>query len=520
MKPAADSYTSRLEDQAERDLSMTMHKARGVRERDDISLADPEPLRRKTPPPVNYPMDALGDVLGPAAETLRRVVQAPDSVCAQSVLAAASLAAQAHADVEIDGRRMPLSLWFLTVAGSGERKSATDGPALREHRKVERERVERYQSEMKTHDVEREARRIEAAEARKQKEDANKLRGSLASAADPDVPLLPQMIASDPTIEGLHKLLIAGRGTVGLFSDEGGQFLGGHAMNRDNQMRSAAALSSLWDRGEADRIRAGDGATKLYGKRLAMHLLVQPVIAEGVLSDAMLSGQGFLGRCLMAWPETRAGYRPYVSCDLSEEPAMRVYWARMNALLTRPPKLRKDQRNEIEPRVLHLSPSAKSAWIEMANSIERLQQPGRDYARIKTWAGKAAENIARVAGVLTIVRDPDAQTVEQSEIADAGKLLNFYLDEAVRLSETAAIPADILHAEALLEWCLETRRRTIYSTVALQFGPSAIRDADRFAAAMRKLESCGWATELPAGTVIDGKPRRKAWTIRIDHHAE
>ena len=59
----------------------------------------PEPLRRPLPPAEPYPLDALGDVLGDAAKAIHAVVQAPAGLCGQSVLSAASLAAQPHADV-------------------------------------------------------------------------------------------------------------------------------------------------------------------------------------------------------------------------------------------------------------------------------------------------------------------------------------------------------------------------------------------------------------------------------------
>jgi hypothetical protein len=44
----------------------------------------------------------------------------------------------------------------------------------------------------------------------------------------------------------------------------------------------------------------------LYGRRLAMHLMVQPIIAQKVLSDPLLHGQGFLNRCLACWPTSIA----------------------------------------------------------------------------------------------------------------------------------------------------------------------------------------------------------------------
>ncbi len=93
----------------------------------DDSDAAPEPLRAPLPPAEHYPVEALGNVLGGAARALHESIKAPLALCAQSVLAAASLAAQAHYDVRLPwGQRRPLSLFLLTVGESGERKSAVD----------------------------------------------------------------------------------------------------------------------------------------------------------------------------------------------------------------------------------------------------------------------------------------------------------------------------------------------------------------------------------------------------------
>ena len=109
--------------------------------------AAPEPLRRPVPPAADYPLDELGDVLGPAATRIHEVVQAPGALCGQSILAAASLAVQAHADVLIEGRREPLSLWAVSIAESGERKSAVDQVALAAHKHHERQKLQQYQEE-------------------------------------------------------------------------------------------------------------------------------------------------------------------------------------------------------------------------------------------------------------------------------------------------------------------------------------------------------------------------------------
>src|SRR5678816_764960 len=119
---AAARYIARVEREAASDLAqLDKMTSRSLRELPSPSAADshrsprsaPEPLRRPVPPPEPYPVGELGPILAPACEAMRRVIQAPDAVCGASLLAAASLAVQGLANVEIDGRTLPLSLWFL-----------------------------------------------------------------------------------------------------------------------------------------------------------------------------------------------------------------------------------------------------------------------------------------------------------------------------------------------------------------------------------------------------------------------
>jgi hypothetical protein len=66
------------------------------------------------------------------------MAQAPVAIPAASALAVASLAVQGFADVDTLGGPRPVSLYVLTVARSGERKSSCDAPlmaALHAHEK-------------------------------------------------------------------------------------------------------------------------------------------------------------------------------------------------------------------------------------------------------------------------------------------------------------------------------------------------------------------------------------------------
>ena len=61
-------------------------------------------------------------------------------MCGQSVLGAAALAAQAHVDVTLPTEQVrPVSLYLLSVAASGDRKSACDRKRfwpVRQHERI------------------------------------------------------------------------------------------------------------------------------------------------------------------------------------------------------------------------------------------------------------------------------------------------------------------------------------------------------------------------------------------------
>ncbi|MBK7252206.1 MAG: DUF3987 domain-containing protein [Gammaproteobacteria bacterium] len=232
--------------------------------------------------------------------------------------------AQSLANIEVDGRVYPLSLFMLTIAESGERKSAVDAEALRAARAVEKSMVQAYDTEFEAHRwamAEWEARCDAAKRDASKAKDVDSL--TLESIGpQPPAPLAPTMIVSDFTAEGLAKLLAVSRPSVGAFTDEAALVFGGHGMTKETVARTAATLSKLWDAGSLDRVRSLDGATKLYGRRLALHLMAQPIIAERAPSDEVLSGQGFLARCLLAVGRVRPARGLHALESLRPDPAM------------------------------------------------------------------------------------------------------------------------------------------------------------------------------------------------------
>jgi Protein of unknown function (DUF3987) len=262
-----------------------------------IGTEPPRPLRRDPGAPDPFPIEALGEVLGAAAKAIHEKVQAPIAICAQSVLAAATLVVQARADIQLPtGQARPLSGYFLTVAGSGERKTSADREALWPIFHHERNLREQHEAELPAYLNARDAwekQRVQILGNKKQYPDPASKRVALDELGPaPVAPLHPMLVCPEPTFEGLERLFAVGQPSMGVFSGEGGQFVGGHGMQKEAKLRTAAALSGLWDGDAIRRVRALDGATLLPGRRLSLHLMVQPDVANLLLCDRLLADQG------------------------------------------------------------------------------------------------------------------------------------------------------------------------------------------------------------------------------------
>jgi hypothetical protein len=88
---------------------------------EDVTPEPPRPLMRELPAADPFPIDALGNVLGAAAVAIHDRVQAPIAIGGQSVIGAATLAAQGHADVVLPigpGQPKPISSFLITVASA------------------------------------------------------------------------------------------------------------------------------------------------------------------------------------------------------------------------------------------------------------------------------------------------------------------------------------------------------------------------------------------------------------------
>lgn len=493
---------------------MTKQDVQGIAEGAAVYQPSP-PMPLVTPNQVGqaYPVDALGPVLGPAARAIGEKVQAPLALCAHSVLGAVSLAAQKAINVALpQGDSCPASLFLLSIAESGERKSSCDQTALAPIRTYEAALLEAYDSDMHSFLTEKDA--FEHAnkgvlKAQGKSTDTGAIKEALAKLGPkPTQPLAPMIICSDPTIEGLLKSLADGQPNMGLMTDEAGVFVGGHAMNKDNRLKTMSNLTGLWGGAPISRSRSMEGTMMMIGRRVTTHLMGQPIVIQELLGDPVAREQGFLPRFLTVAPPSLAGTRMFRPVGADAMTALRTYELRMGELLAAAPS------NNLDRQAVTLSTEALHIWVQFHDQVEAALGPEGAYNDFRAIAGRMPEQVCRLAAILAFAADPNLETIGGEAMQNAIMLGQFYLAEAVRLAGLATISLEMQNAEKLRLWMVASAKHQITRNDLLQRSPNRFRSKGVIDRLIPIIEDHGWISQIPAGAAdFDGNHCRIAWAI-------
>lgn len=480
----------------------------------EFDAIEPIPLKPELEDAAPYPLDALGPRMAAAARAIMDKVQVPDGLAAQSVLSAAALSVQPFVDIKLPTTEIrPTCLFMTTVAGSGDRKSSADGFALQAVRAVEKELWQRYRDEKTSAENEIAAFKAAATKAKGSKTDVKEALDNLGS--EPRLPPMPIILATEGTIEGLQKLFIESRPSMGLFSDEGGVWLGGYGMNDDNRLKTAAALSEFWDGKPIKRVRAGEGLTLIMGRRLSFHMMVQPEIAQKLLGDGELRGQGLLSRLLVTAPTSLAGQRFFRPLQPDTEANLQSFSDRVYRIMSR--ALPMDAETwELQPSVIEMEQRAAAMWWAFADHVEGKIGPGGEWDAIRGVIGKLPEQAARLATVVAVFEKgrEAVQELSAPDLARGIELAEFYAAEALRLLDAGGIDEGTRLADILRDWLVTGWGEPLIGLRHIcQRAPRAVRSADKARAAMEKLERNHHVTRLERGAEIGGQFCRDAWRV-------
>lgn len=441
-----------------------------------VRVPEKKPLRRAIRAPEAYPVGALGDRLTPVALALTDVTQAPVEACAQLALSVANVSVQGLADVEMPHGVRPVSLNFLAVMPSGERKSAVFSAAM--------QGVHRFEARL----------RREYAAAQELKK------------AGMEVPLppLPIVTISESTIDGLAKFLTQSRGSVLVATDEAAVFAGGYSMAPKDLMRTCALYSSLWDASPLKMARAATDHRMVAGVRVAMCLMAQPPAVAKLLTNDEARAQGLLGRFLMCMPPSLVGGRFYRAPSEESLATLDAFHERIRATLKMPLPLAKGEQNVLNPRRITLSPQAVEVFAAFHDEVESKVVEGKRYFPVREFGCKAAEHAVRLAATIALFHNRNAETVTAARMKDGVTLARFYLNEALRIAASEG-DADLQIAEKALAWITRRECDVVGLSSMYRLGPPEIRKASTARKIAKILVEHGYLAAVEGGVEIDGK---------------
>jgi putative DNA primase/helicase len=376
-----------------------------------------------------YPIECLPQILKQAVIEVQGYVQAPMSLVACNALAIASLVTQGLATIRRDTYLIsPLSLFILSIADSGERKTFAESFFLnpienliaKQYQQM-RPKLSQYEADLESWDAQKKGLKLKIQKVAKDSDenalqDAQKELQTLVD-AKPKEPLIPKLKYSDVTIQAVTEGL-RHYPSAGLLVSEGGIFFGGAGFQSDSAMTTLSILNDLWSGSALTIDRKGEGSIRLSDVALMMNIAVQSEVLRKFLTRTgqLARGSGFLARPLITMPESTQGFRPYKPPP--ELRALEQLISKFESLLLLQSSHLNDQ-GTLERITLELAPKARECWVAYYNEIEQAQQVGKYAEFIKAEASKSADNASRIAGIFHILEYGLTGTVSEQTMEQA-----------------------------------------------------------------------------------------------------
>ena len=483
-----------------------------------IEALEPLPLVAEIPPETPYPTEALTG-MDSAVHHVSDKLKIPPALVAQGALGLANGIIHGLVDIQNPAKPLPepCSMYLLTGAESGEGKSIASNilasclqqSVLKTDLQYQQQRF-CYETALKAYQAE------EQKILRKRGLNQSERESQIKELKRPTPPLNPRLNADDATIEGLGKQFRDGCTRLSFTTDEGALLFDNHMLTNDRRSAVMARLNKLWDGGKWECDRAlQEHNFSLVGRRLSMNISTQPKILQALISDRLANDQGFIARFLIAMPDTRVHERRIISIDWQTVTGVREYWKALTDLYEIKMTTCTDKPLVLNPRVLQLSQKARQRHEQFGNKCFALCSS--DYEPIRATALKAETNLIRIAATLAVWNNHGTIEITGNDIEAAECLMNYYLQEGLRIAEFASDDSSnniLRQANRLLNYLKQSSRYLVHSVYLIQHAPeSKTRNAKTIEKLMTEIVEHGQAIRLKEQTIVDGRPRKKAWLI-------
>lgn len=485
-----------------------------------------------------FPIEVLPVRVREQVEAVAASTATDPTMGAWFALGAASALLAPHVQTSAHNHATGLNLFTVVASPSGTAKSpvysamfapvfARETQLRSEYEKhaaeaaAERSAVEleikEYEAELKAavKDAENPQRRAEAV---KRLAEAKEVLAGLPEAYK------PVLVHDDSTPEAVGRVLAEQGGALTIASSEGGLFdlldgkMYSSLANLNPYLKGWSGDHLRIDRGGLRRARGageGDGTASVTVERptLTVAIAVQPGVLHRI--GARSIERGLMARFLFASVTARFGWReedrPRIPQAVAE-----AYGALLHELAAAAAAAPGDV-------TLQLEPDARATYIAWRQTVERRTATGGDLGsdELRSWAEKAKEYAARVAGLLHLLHGGPAALTEPipvQRVEDAARVLDAAAPHAAAVFGALGEDGAVVRARAIAEWIIGQGKAVFAAKDALLAlrGRAAFETVDDIYAGLNVLEAHGWVRQHVEQTA--GRPRTR-WLVANEVHA-
>ncbi|MGY3976588.1 YfjI family protein [Aeromonas mytilicola] len=452
------------------------------------------------PVPV-FPVYVMPEELQKIIRYVQQETQASADLIATSLLGGMAQSCQDLYDVSPKaGLRIPMSLYQVVLAESGERKSTVDKMLMKPVRDLEGVLEKQYQEDKQRYNIamrlwQSEQKALEKAFEREVGKGEAKA-GSAQRLAEclgrqPIAPQRKRLLVSDATRAAVKQALGKGWPSLVLLSDEAGSILNGELLH------DTPLLNSLWSAQPIEVDRATGDTYRIEDARFGAMLMVQPGLFKEYVNrqGRHARASGFFARTLLCQPTSTIGARLHGPQQVLPPPVSgkHLEWFHARVLVRLNQSFQRREEHAVRT-CLTLSPEAAAKWHAEYNRIELMCGQTGSLREYRDYASKQLEHVARIAGVLEAFVTGNVVISEHTMHA-AIQLASYYLDSFIHLMADDALPEEMEDEVKLKTWLQANHRRFNYLDIPKnyirQHGPNRLRDSQRLTRTLERLQMKG-----------------------------
>lgn len=465
---------------------------------------------------VNQNYQLSGGFFPPELERVVQYIsmqtQAPDALICTSMLSAMAFACQGNIDVDCNGVK-PVSLYTITVAPSGERKSTVDDMLSESIRQFNldlesnsKKGIEEYDTLIDIWRIKLDALKNKYSSAVKKGDvSLDKIESEIAihKLSMPQKPRREKILVEDSTVEALFDILSDEFASVLLSSNEGG------TITKGTIFKNSPFLNKVSDGQEFYIDRKSAPSFKIKNSRLSISLMIQFGIFDKLLfkQGNDLRASGFLARCLICQPSTKQGTRyktPFVNPQLEfkknqTKEGFDWFQNRMTGFI----RLAHQKKTSGTPKsIMRLSDDAQILYCRQYNLIEGQLNIGCRLYNFKDVGSRYMEQVLRIASILQYFTT-EKLVIEAITLQAAINIFEYYVSEFLNIFKEKDDNYNVdRNAYELITWLRSMvkrygylngpiRHNSISKNYIRQYGPNCIRNKVKLDEALWQLKLQG-----------------------------